>query len=317
MKSCGIHIGILGLLLLCSYNHKELVFEIGNEITVNFDWSSAPLASPNAMRLTVFNGDAQPVSFAAAGHQSVEVELMNGVYQFVAYNSDTEVLHTRGYNYETFEIFTQEAETSAFARLFNTRVALPRAKGTESESFIEEPDPLWTSALGRISVPNIPQITMPMKSAIIRYTFTVSNVENLDNVRSMAATISGMSDSYYPSLGICSDTYCTIPFAMERDGETTITGTVRTFGYRTDDSGAGNNIHKLAIYVETKEGEKVYYTFDVTNILDSASEEISETGDAVIDVEINNLPIPEPIYNGSGLHPIVDKWQEVEIEIDL
>lgn len=314
MKIYGKHIAIFMLLLLNSCNHKELVFEIGNEITVNFDWSSAPSASPAAMRLTVFSDDALPVSVAAAGRTSVQVELVNGEYQFVAYNSDTEVLHSRGYNYETFEIFSQEAEIASFARLFNTRIALPRAKGTEDEVFIEEPDPLWVSALDRVRIPGRPQITMPMKSAIIRYTFNISNVDNLDNVQTMAATISGMSESYFPSLGICSDTYCTIPFSLERDGDTSIHGSVRTFGYRNDITDVN---HKLAIYVETKDGEKFYYTLDVSNLLDNANDYINETGDAYIDIEISKMPIPEPIYNGSGLHPIVDKWQEVEIEIDL
>ncbi len=314
MKGSAILPVVLAVLLCSSCTHKDLIFEIGNVITVRFDWSDCPSASPESMRLAVFGNDAQPVFFPANGHESVEVELGFGRYQFISYNSDTEVLHSRGYSWDTFEIFTKEAEEGAFARIFNTRsIVLPRARGTEDESFIEEPDPLWVSTADKVNVPGS-NVTMRMKSAIVNYNFTISNVENLSNIRTMAATISGMSESYLPVEGRCSETYCTIPFIINQTGESTIAGSVRTFGYWR---GGSYDMHKLVVYVETIDGTKVYYTFDVTAVLEKADESINGSGDVDVDVEIKNLPIPEPIYNGSGLHPLVDVWQEVEIEIDL
>ncbi len=304
------------MLVMSACDHKDLVFEVSNAVTVNFDWSECPSASPSAMRLAVFEQNARTVFIPANGHENAQVELENGRYQFVAYNSDTEVLHSRGSDYNNFEIFSQEADIASFTRIFTRTLTLPRAKGTEGETFIEEPDPLWASALDRVTIPGASQIRMPMKSAIVRYTFTISNVENLDNVRAMAATVSGMSESYYPSRDACSESFCTIPFSMERSGTSEITGSVRTFGYWTEGTGDAPT-HKLVMYVETADGTKVYYTFDVTSLIEKASETVSDTGDIDVDVEIKNLPLPEPITNGSGLHPMVDTWREVEIEIDL
>ena len=315
MKRHGALLVIISVLLFPSCTHKDLEFDITSEVAVNFDWSAIPKASPEAMRLVVFSSEAQPVFLPANVHDNTTLDLPGGTYQLVGYNSDTEVLHSRGVTWNDFEIFSQVTDMSGFTRLFGTRAEdLPRARGTEDEPFIEQPDPLWTSARDNIRIPGRHLVTMPMTSAVVRYTFTITNVAHLDNVRNIAGTLSGMSESYSPSQQQCSATYCTIPFYLQREDETTTVGTIRTFGYRSDGE---ELLHKLVIYVETRDGERYYYTFDVTNALEKAGETVNENGDVEVNVEINTLPVPEPIYNGSGLHPMVDKWQEVEIELDL
>ena len=36
-----------------------------------------------------------------------------------------------------------------------------------------------------------------------------------------------------------------------------------------------------------------------------------------IDIDLEDLPVPKPIVNGSGFQPTIDGWQGVEIPVDM
>ena len=74
------------------------------------------------------------------------------------------------------------------------------------------------------------------------------------------------------------------------------------------------NSGRLGDHWLTPDGRKLYYTFDVSEPINAAG---SNPGSTDVEIALEKLPIPKPFYNGSGLHPSVDGWQEVEIGIEL
>ena len=326
--TCNRIVGGVYLLLLVvcvtSCNHKDLEREIDASLRVDFDWSQCPQASPENMRLCVFHNGSQPIFFPFNGNQGGVIELSFNTFDFVAFNSDTEVLSYRGDSEDEFEIYSMSTDYITFSQMFaSTRASLiPHAKGTEQQKVINEPDPLWASVVKSVRIPGPQSVTMPMQSAVVSYTFTITNVENLSNAAHIAATISGMSESYIPSQQKCSDTYCIIPFPLSKLDKETITGTVRTFGY--SDAGVesskeenDDNKKKLVVFVQTTDGEKLYYVFDITDALIDAGRHMdTSTGTVNVEITIDSLPIPEAV-GGTGMVPTVDGWQEVEIEMNL
>ena len=48
------------------------------------------------------------------------------------------------------------------------------------------------------------------------------------------------------------------------------------------------------------------------------SDDVFDRADAdYLFVEVDGLPVPKPIVNGSGFQPTIDGWQGVEIEVSM
>lgn len=59
------------------------------------------------------------------------------------------------------------------------------------------------------------------------------------------------------------------------------------------------------------DGSKNYYTFDVTRQVDDAADPRD------VHIILDSLSLPKPIVNGGGFQPVVDEWQNVEVEIPM
>ena len=319
---CHILTLSLMVLLLSSCTHKDLDFGDQASVTVRFDWSSYPDVSPEMTRVAVFNESAQPVFFPFNGCQGGAVNLYKGyTYDFIGYNSDTEVLFTSGSAYSDFLFCCMPTELATFSPMFAPRrageVSAPRAPGTESYEVVAEPDPLWYSTAQNVEIRGSQMVDMPMRSAVCYYTFNVRDVENLSNVVNIVATISGMSGGWKPVDHRCTDTQAIIPFTMDKVDDTTIRGAVDTFGH-CPQAETHYYEHKLVLYTEMVDGSKFYYTFDVTGQMHDADHLSQDgTGNTDTPIVIKGLPLPKPLINGSGLQPEVTEWNEVDIGIDL
>lgn len=313
--------GLLASLLLLVSCHKELCYDHNHGrdtgIHVVFDWQRIPQASPASMQLSVFQGEAQPISVPFEGRNGGDIMLSAGTYGFVGYNSDTEILLYRGSTLSTFEIYSPQTEIRSMAQMFRSTRTVPRAKGTDEQTVIFEPDPLWTSADDKVVISGGANqtVVMPMEAGTFDYTFIIKNVEFIDSISEIAATLSGMSESWIPATHQCSDTYCIIPFGFIVSGPTTLQGTLLTFGHcpgHVYDYAQ----HLLVIYVQLKNGTRWYYTFDVTKEMHDGEHVPDEYGHIVIPIVIDRLPMPQPINNGgNGLQPVVEDWQEVVIPV--
>lgn len=302
---------------LVSCNHKDLL-NIGDsqQLDILFDWSGVPDATPQQMRLVVFKSASQPLELPFSP-QGGTTSLTGGSYDFIAYNSESEVLSASGNTYEDFQIASLPTTLAHFSPEMFASQRAPRAEGTEEQKMVYSPDELWTSVRSLDFFHDIQTITFPMQAATIEYVFVINNVQNLGTVSELTATISGMSESWIPSLGRCSDTHCIMPFTVTTDGQSTITARVRCFGHCPDDD---HSEHILMIYAMLADQTKWYYQFNITQALHDANHH-DAGGEGIapeVPIVLDDLPLPAPVpAEGMGLTPQVDTWQEITIEHTL
>ena len=315
MKRSLVLLTIFGVLLTSSCTHKDLDFGGVADLTVLFDWSAVSDANPSSMMLSVFSGSSQPVFKPLQGKDGGGIMLPAGDYQMIGYNEDTEVLYTKGDKWGSFEICSQPTEFELKSRMFARSRAVPRGAGTENQQLIEEPDQLWTSVCEKATVTGIVgrKVTMEMETATFVLNFVIKNVDNIEYITDILATVSGMSGSWIPAQHKCSDTECLIPFQLTKKDDT-FSGSVRTFGYRRTGNNGEAMKHLLVVYTEMTDGSRRYYTFDVTDGVNKAD---PATGNKV-EIVLEEMPVPKPIENNSaGLLPDVVEWEEIVIPLKM
>ena len=121
-------------------------------------------------------------------------------------------------------------------------------------------------------------------------------------------------------------------FPCHAKDATTLEMNFRVFGHCPEEheheQGHAETLHNhlLTIYAVLNDGSKWYYTTDITTKMHKeqpGTEPGTEPGsepedDEVITVEVEGLPIPEPISDGNGgFQPTIDGWQSIEIEVGM
>ena len=286
------------------------------QMIINYDWSACPDASPQSMRLMAFAQGTQPEPYPSEGADGVTIALPINTYDFIAYNSDTELLIASGITWSDYEISCMQTMLEKMAKMFVNTRAIPMARGTENEDVIYEPDQLWYSAANGITTNTNRRnsYTLPMKEGTHNYVFQIDNVTNLDQVVDMVITVSGISASLYPASGECSDTHCVIPVKAYKNGSSSIKATLRAFGHCPDPE--QQHAHKLTLYMELDNGTKWYYTSDITDGMHDENHIDGGTGNTDIPIVLPELPIPER-FNTGGMQPSVEEWHEIEIKVPL
>ena len=290
---------LLLLLLLAScqkdlcYNHPHGTDNNHGRLHVVFDWTETQSPTATEMHLVAFAGGENAVTYPLTGMAGGDVSLWQGRYWFVAYNSDTETTTTRGNTYDDFEICGVERTV----------------RGTDSLTFIWEPERVWVSTAQDFPVIANTEQTLPMKMwpATYQYTFLIRNVANLDRVSSISATLSGLASGYIPSERRPKDYTVAEIFTFHKVDSTSIRGTLRVFGHSpeedsetpvnpTDPSGPSQvRANSLTIYVTTDVGNQYGFEYDVTDDMqhpESSSVDI-QTGEIIIDIQIEDIPIPD------------------------
>lgn len=319
----------LAILTLCSCRHENeeskpqpqpqpIPDDIYGEMNVTFDWSQCEGQQPASMSLYLFNEENQSIPISFSNANGGKVQLLKGNYQAVAFNSDTETMKASGSSWADFTINVIPTTLEASARVFAGTRGIPKAVGTDEQEVIYEPEMLYTAAdAGHEFKTTADDLRLIMKAATHNYTFTIDHVDNLSHVTSMSATLSGMASAFCPATGLPTQSTAIIPFTLEAEGSASLVGSVRCFGHCPEHS----EEHKLVVYVQMDDGKKYYYSFDVTDALhDPNTPGGSEPGGTIdMELEIDGLPLPEPIEDSSntGLNPEVDGWEEITIGIEL
>lgn len=244
------------------------------------------------------------------------VWLRAGMWQLIGYNSDAEDVFQRGTSYNTFEMYANGAPLRTMAAMFaSTRTSIPVARSTENQPIVYEPRELWTSALPaeEVELGKSREIRMPMQDATSLLTIVIDSVENLPYINECVATISGMSESWSPSEGRCSDTEVIIPFNMHRV-EDVIFGDVRNFGHCPN--GHSSHDHFLVIYVGMSDGRRLYYTFDITQAMHGVSP-VGHGWPLNVEIDLRGLPVPQPVNGSGGMQPTVGEWEEETVTPSL
>lgn len=342
---------VIGLLTV-SCEHKELCYLHPHTVSlqVEFDWSYAPDAERNneveGMCLWFYPVDEEgtqtgaPQRFDLAGMKGGTVEILVGRYQILYYNNDYEVVQFRSVDsFWQKECYTREG--NLFEPIYgNTVNYAPRADGTEDERVVITPEMMWGDHAMNVDIREDRlsywfvrdgeterttidrdelRITLMPHEQICYYSYEIRNVENLDGITQMCASLSGMSGSVFCAAEQVRRESVTLPFYASADDATTIAGDFYTFGHydtETDvtraegEAAVAEEPHKLVLYVWLKDGSKYYYTFDVTKQVDEAPDKRR------VHIVIDGLTLPEPI-TGGDMEVAVDDWIVVNEDITM
>ena len=312
---------LLCLLLFTSCKHKDLLVE-GRVVTLNvaFDWQKAPEAQPAGMTVLFYRQDdtsAEPIRYDLSGMLGGTVQLSPGLYQAIAYNYDTETILYRGSSIETLEAYTRISSLEEGTQLSPTRAQMPRAVSTENESVILEPDLLWGAVSSPLALTGFEEEQSTVLQPVPRVhdiTITIHNVPNLQYTGQFGGALSGLASSVWMSSGQAGDECATQAFPVYVLDETTLQMQFRVFGHCPHSEDGVINPHLLTIYAILADGSKWYYTQDVTEQMHDAQ---STSDDTHIYLELDELPLPKPIVNGSGFQPTLDSWQNIEINVGM
>lgn len=296
-------VAALAVLPLFSCEHKGISGSIVAEVNVVFDWKNAPDAKPEGMRVYLLPVDGGAYEeYEIANYEGGKIKVPEGTYRAVCVNSDTESVLFRGYgSYDEFEAYAPEGSVRSDSR----------KDAATNESLASSPDALYSGYIGEeftIKLTKKDQtITFYPEFTECRYKVTITDVTNLKYTTSsyITGTLSGLSGGYMLGSGEFTTDAVSMCFNVETDGESTITAEFMSFG------NADTSLHELVLYVTMLDGNKAYFSFDVTRQVNKARNPQD------VSIELSGLELPKPIANGSGFHPTVDEWEEIEIDIPM
>ena len=325
------------LFFLTSCEYKELCYDHSHwaEVRVVFDWtgnvtksSLAPEVAGAGMTVLFYNMEqpgAEPIRYDLPGRQGGTVRLLPGTYRALAYNYDTETILYRGMeDISALEAYTRVSSIEEGTQL--SRSGMPRATQTENEPVILEPDPLWGASSEAFTLMldekdvngTIPTtvITMHPTSRVYEVTVNIHNVPNLQYTSQIGGALSGLAPSVWMESAEVGEGAVTEAFTAAVVDEQTLQMHFRIFGHCPHLKEGDANSHQLTVYAILADGSKWYYIVDVTDQMHGTVPD-PDHDDHTIDIEVDGLPIPKPIVNGSGFQPTIDGWQGIEIEVGM
>lgn len=302
--------------LLGSCRHREFLWEEPSArvpVSVEFDWSSDSTASPASMTVLLFRqGVSTPLIYDFKGHDGGRIMLMPGIYSAVCHNGDSD---RHGYvGSESFENFGLRLNDNHNA---GTRYGYSLAQiRSGDERIAHTPDSMWVAAIPsfNLAAGEGGILRFEMQPVVIHYTFIIHNPVNFTKAISVSATLSGMSGTVHPGLGVTGDETVTHFFEMTPTEDGGLYGEFLSFGHcggrdlnsRDDDIGT----HILVIHATLNNGRKWSSTHDVTDRIHRYAPGV----DCV--VRLDSLVFPPPTGSG-GWSPSVGDWSGNQEEISM
>ena len=314
----AIFLSIISI-ILPSCRHKDIEFEDVplQEVEVVFDWSKSPDADPASMALWLFYDPSESADstlrYDFNNNKGGEIKIPYGSFSGLAHSSDnSDWAHFRKTeDIETFEIFTRDIYNLPSSGL-KTR-GIPKAQEAEDETMVETPKKIWNGRNDNMSLKKGEKkktLVFYPEEVTCEYTVDIIDIQNLSSIdgNSADATLSGMSGGFMFGKGESSDTRHTLTFIVTKDRDNnSLHGEFLTFG----ESPKTRNPHKLGLYLFMTDGNKYFYSFDVSN-------QIYEAPDPKhVHIVVSGLSLPEPIVGGGGFVPDVNDWESVDIDLKM
>lgn len=321
----------LGAFLLTSCEYKELCYDHSHvvDLQVNFDWSGVgnkAEANPAGMSAYFFGGHEGELKSGRAlidnryditGKDGGKIRIEWGRYDVLGLNYDTEAILFRNMDDpETFEAYTRASSLEEGTQIA-TKVSMPKASGTETQKVVLEPDMLWAGMGDRFSVEmgeNNASTTVHLAQRVTHFTVILENVPNLNYTSQFGGSISGLAGGVKLASGELTDECVILPFPIRKEGPTTLVAEFNSFGHCPGKEDHEFEQHILTIYAILADGSKWYYTKDVS---DQIHDPLQNPDQYNIILEIEDLPVPKPIVNGSGFKPDIDGWDTEEISVGM
>ncbi len=295
------------------------------EFDVEDDWRLAPSATPEGMAYIFFpSGENSCWRFDFPGKEGGDVDLPDGDYNVLTFNDDTSgILFDNSESYRDFTFYCRPgALYDGLGGTIDNPLGPPVAANGEKVNIC--PDMLWCDAVNTFelypdgtAVERTPdsgfsysdkrRLTMYPKAIVAFYRYSVRNVENLESIDRVCASISGMAASLRPSDMWRGTEPVTLPLKATPETDCMISGRFFTYGLPCEPSAPNT----LSLYIWLTDGRKMCYEFDVTNQIRKAPDSMN------VEIIIDGLKLPE-VENpkpGGTFDVSVDGWATIIIDI--
>lgn len=288
---------------LCSCQ-KDLAYAIDadRQIDVSFNWNDDNKKS--RMAVWIFPSVGSGLFYSVPTDEVSTVDTQRGCLRAFCYNDDNDINQFEISTWEESLVTTGRTEILTKSVFGDNELNTPRG-GDEEEPVRFQPSELYCDTCSIISDEGSYILFSP-KSPLMEIDVRVKNVKGVEGVKYVSAALSGMASGLHLSTLNPTGVACTIPMDMIANADGTIRGKLLSFG--RFDNFVGKNV--LTIYVLLSDGQKIYYTYDV-------SEKMAQSGgNAKIELIIEEMTIPDVQANG-GFNPQLDSWNTIEEEIAM
>ena len=316
--------------LASSCRHKGLGYTTRMDVNINVDWTGIPGGyDKKPVRAYLFPSPATvakdpktPIkrSTFSRGTGGTFKEVREGSYKGLTFNTDyacVTLIEDRDWNKVRI---TLEENSKELPQGYKKDDAFTYLVEPATGEFVScSPDNIYVGKhddYNDVPVTNRP-VTLPtIKPKLITKTVNikVANVTNVEDIRDVSGSLSGVSIAYFPGTETTSDTPATSIFDMKAIAEPKnaptvkeIKGTMATFGFP---SRALNIKNILVLYVKIKDGSSYYYPYDVT---DQITPQINSN---IINIDIASITIPKS-KKGGGMGIGLDDFEEENIGVPM
>lgn len=307
-----------GIITLSSCHTDALSYGEDSPVTVSFDWSDAPDARPEGMRVTFHPLDITSrqavLRYDYPGRGGGQTSLQPGKYVVFTYNNDSDAI-----GFDSPDDWRNAKARTGDANVTDpmgfTRAGATSFRPVAGEPVRKCPDKMWGASADTLYVDYSGKpkfITLKPEPLFCEYDYTITNVKNLDKVKYMSAAISGMSDGVNMYHQENSAIPCTHPIPAQRKDSTTITGRFTVFGTMPNDSVR----HFMELYAVTADGKQYRIHGDPGSAWDVTSQVRNAPDPRHVSLKIDNVEIPDSTVQ-TGMLPGFEDWEEIHIVVPL
>lgn len=295
---------------------KDLCYDHTHDsrLEVRFDWSRSTPDDATAMRAYLFpQAGGTPMTADFAGTKGGMMDANYGGYSAIGVSQPDGTTQIVADRYEDAYVIATETELVS-DKSFGISTRAPMPDGAEDETVRMQPSFLYADTCSHMTVSSVNRVlTMRPVALVDTIDVTVEGVENLEYVMGMSAAISGLCPAVSLRTLQPFDETCTMPMTMTKIGEKKIGGRLLVFGHCPHEE---IHRHVLTIYTILEDGKKYYFNYEVTDKMHDLEHPVEKPQDKHIEIIIPNLPIPEPVEQGS-FNPNLDGWTEVDESISM
>lgn len=335
-KICSILAFFAILVSLTSCEHKDLCWEHYASLRINFDWTNAPDANPDNMRVYLYREDNSYYRIADLDpiKGGYITDVTPGVYHILCFNT-TETAYERGVGSYLEQALTTSVSSLLEPLGYGSYSNIPRAAGTEDQDPHFATETIWGCSMLDVEVsengvtyhevfddsvdystmPTVTEseITLYPRELSSLYTVEIRNVKNLKNVSQMSATLSGMAMYLNLLTGEPVGASEIIPFALSATDDTTIIGQFATFGTTYADR------NQLVLYVWAKDGTGHAYGINDVDVLNVTDQVVNAENPKRVHIIIDGFTMPDinTVEGDSGFDTVIDDWETIITEITI
>lgn len=288
---------------LCScQNDLVYVIDADRRIDVSFNWND--VEKKDFMDVWVFPSVGSGLFYSVPTDKVSTVDVPQGRLRTFCYNNDNDINQFEISTWEESVVTTGNTELLTKAVFGDNEQGIPRG-GNVDEPVRFQPSELYCDTCSTVA-DGLSYLLFAPKSPLMEIDVMVKSVKGVEGVKYASAALSGMAGSLCLSTLKPIGVACTIPMEMTVNSDATISGKFLSFG--RFENFAGKNV--LIIYVLLSDGQKIYYTYDVSERMKQSA------GNAKIELDIEEMKLPEVQANG-GFNPQLDAWNTIEEEIAM